>query len=342
MRQRDQYNKKREFWGKVQEVRFEHRDRSKDQEVLGIRNEKSREVSLNKQMGFKSNLKIGKSNPSKKMHEPKTQRVEFDKHEDGSTCFQGDQMKFKKIIDLTEVKCQGFDKIIYVKKGWTPMVTRMTTIVCCPSTRVKLEKALVRKYDERQAARRRGAREKDLWSKCQVEHEREINQEWKHFDLIPGNHLSEETLESIIRQIEKVQIREQKIQYLTLPPVVLNDSRIHRLEKSIGESIWKLENGKYCIETKDIAGVIIPTSWQSSVKHCTNWVVLKVERKSGTIEIYDTRKEVESNAVLQKHIAQVSELASGIVGNDFKVSYLRAWWKRTKQETLKIVESWLS
>ncbi|KEJ83127.1 hypothetical protein OXYTRIMIC_598 [Oxytricha trifallax] len=38
----------------------------------------------------------------------------------------------------------------------------MTTIVCCPSTRTKLEKALVRKYDERQAARRRGAREDEL------------------------------------------------------------------------------------------------------------------------------------------------------------------------------------
>ncbi|KEJ83149.1 hypothetical protein OXYTRIMIC_345 [Oxytricha trifallax] len=273
-------------------------------------------------MGFKSKLKIGKSNPSKKLHEPKAQRVEFDKHEDGSTCIQGDQMKFKKIIDLTEVKCQGFDKIIYAKKGWTPMVTRMTTIVCCPSTRLKLEKALVRKYEERQAARRRGAREEDLWSKFQVEHEREINQQWKHFDLIPGNHVSEETLETITRQIEEVQINEQKVRYLTLPPVVLNDNGIHRLEKCIGESNWKLENGKFWRGTDDITGVLIPTSCQSSVKHCQNWVILKVERKSGAIEIYDTRREVGSYAVLQKHIAQLSELASGIVGDDFKVSKL--------------------
>ncbi|KEJ82470.1 hypothetical protein OXYTRIMIC_183 [Oxytricha trifallax] len=82
-------------------------------------------------MRFKSKLKIGKSNLSKKIHEPNVQRVAFDKHEDGSACVQGDQLKFKKIIDLTEVKCQGFEKIIYAKakKGWTPMVTRLTTIV---------------------------------------------------------------------------------------------------------------------------------------------------------------------------------------------------------------------
>ncbi|KEJ82588.1 hypothetical protein OXYTRIMIC_725 [Oxytricha trifallax] len=160
MSQRDQNIKKREFWEKVQEVRFEHRDRNKDQEVPGLRNEKIREVPLNKQMGFKTKLN--------KIHEIKIQKVEFDKHEDGSTCIKGDQMKFMKIIQLTEVKSQGFDKIIYTMKGWTPMVTRMTTNACCPSTRTKLEKTLVRKHDERQAAR--------SWSKCQVENQREINQ----------------------------------------------------------------------------------------------------------------------------------------------------------------------
>ncbi|KEJ82913.1 hypothetical protein OXYTRIMIC_486 [Oxytricha trifallax] len=204
------YIKKREFWQAVQEVRFAHRDRSKDQEVLGKKEEGNRKVPLNNQMGFKSKLKIGQSNPSKKINEPMIQRVELEKHMDGSKCLQGDLMEFKKIIDLTEVQCQGFDKIIYAKKGWKPMVTRMITVVCCPSSRVRLEKALVRKYEERNAARRRGARERDLWSEKQHEHKLKINEDWTHFDLIPGNHIVEETMESITRQIEELQFSQGK------------------------------------------------------------------------------------------------------------------------------------
>ncbi|KEJ83123.1 hypothetical protein OXYTRIMIC_348 [Oxytricha trifallax] len=139
-RRQDQYGKKREFWEKVQEVRFNHRDRTKDQEAMGLANNQSTRVPLNQQMGFKSRIKIGKSNPSKRTHESKAQRDQFDKHEDGSACIQGDSMEFKKLIDLTEVQCKGFDKIIYAKKGWKTVVTRMTTVVCCPSTRTKLEK----------------------------------------------------------------------------------------------------------------------------------------------------------------------------------------------------------
>ncbi|KEJ82846.1 hypothetical protein OXYTRIMIC_532 [Oxytricha trifallax] len=72
----------------------------KTKEVLGKREEEIRMVPLNKQMGFKSKLKIGQSNPSKKINEPMIQRVEFDKHIDGSKCLQDDLMKFKKIIFL--------------------------------------------------------------------------------------------------------------------------------------------------------------------------------------------------------------------------------------------------
>ncbi|KEJ82576.1 hypothetical protein OXYTRIMIC_457 [Oxytricha trifallax] len=121
-------------------------------------------------MGFKSRLNIGKSNPSEKLHESKSQRTQFDKHEDGSVCVLGDQMKFKRIIDLSEVACQRFDKIIYAKKGGSTQVTRMITIVCCPSARSRLKKALVKKYEDRREARQRGMRERDLWSQKQHDH----------------------------------------------------------------------------------------------------------------------------------------------------------------------------
>ncbi|KEJ82681.1 hypothetical protein OXYTRIMIC_438 [Oxytricha trifallax] len=94
------------------------------------------------------------------------------------------------------------------------------------------------------------------------------------------------------------------------------------LEKSIGKSNWKIENGKQWRETEDIAGKIIPTSCQSNIKHCKSWVVLKIERKSGTMEIYDTIRKMGSYALLQKHIAQLREHETGIVGNDFKVNKL--------------------
>ncbi|KEJ82948.1 hypothetical protein OXYTRIMIC_478 [Oxytricha trifallax] len=80
-------------------------------------------------MGQKSKLKIGNSNPSKKINKAQRKRSQFDKHEDGSDYIQADQMKLNNIIDFSEVKCQGFDKIIYAKKGWQPQITRMLTIV---------------------------------------------------------------------------------------------------------------------------------------------------------------------------------------------------------------------
>ncbi|KEJ82707.1 hypothetical protein OXYTRIMIC_286 [Oxytricha trifallax] len=170
---------KRRFWEKVQEVRHNHRDRSRDQEILGEKDIEPFKVPLNKQMGFKSKLRIGNSNPSKKINPTQNQRAEFDKHKDGSECIQRDKMKLKEIIDLSEVKCQGFDKIIYAKKGRKPQVTTLTIIVCCPSTRSKVEKALVRRFQDRQRARWEGAREIDLWSERQQKPWKEINGEWR-------------------------------------------------------------------------------------------------------------------------------------------------------------------
>ncbi|KEJ83013.1 hypothetical protein OXYTRIMIC_782 [Oxytricha trifallax] len=317
-------NEKREFWRKVQEVRFNHRDRSRDQEALGMRNEEKNRIPLNKQMGFKSRLKIGKSNPSKKINESKSQRTQFDKHEDGSECILGDQMKFKKFIDLSEVTCQGFDKIIYTKKGWTPTTSKFITIVCCPSARTKLEKALVRKYDERQAARNRGMREQNLWSQRQHEHWKEINQEWKHFDLIPGNHISEERFEVTTNQIEEAQFNQGKTGFLILPPLVVDDRGILSLEKIIGITNWKLDNGRFWRDTEALRGVIIPICCKGSLRNCKNWVIVKVEREAKTLEIYDTRRAIGSFALIQKHLGKVNELIANTVGNDFKVNKLQS------------------
>ncbi|KEJ82593.1 hypothetical protein OXYTRIMIC_471 [Oxytricha trifallax] len=315
-------NEKKEFWRKVQEVRYNHRDRSRDQEALGIRNEEKFKVPLNKQMGFKSRLKIGKSNPSKKLHESKNQRIQFDKHEDGSVCVLGDQMKFKKTIDLSEVTCQGFDKIIYAKKGWNTQVTRMVTIVCCPSARTRLEKALIKKYEDRREARRSGVRERDLWSEKQHDHWKEINQDWRHFDLIPGNHISEETMEAISQQMEEVQFSQNKLRIMIMPPIVMNDKGIQSLEKIIGSVNWKLDNGKYWRDTEEVEGVVIPTSCQSNLKNCKNWVILKIEKGAKTLEIHDTRKSIGSLAIIQKHLGKLSELLEETIGKEFKIDKL--------------------
>ncbi|KEJ82700.1 hypothetical protein OXYTRIMIC_495 [Oxytricha trifallax] len=198
----------------------------------------------------------------------------------------------------------------------------MITVVCCPSSRVRLEKALVRKYEERNAARRRGARERDLWSEKQLEHKLKINEDWIHFDLIPGNHIVEETMESITRLIEELQFSQGKTKLLVLPPMVVNDKGIQMMERSIGRINWKLENGKFWRDVEDITGVIIPLSCQSSMKYCKNWVVLGIERKSMVLEIYDTRRAVGSYAILQRYADQISELAIGVVGRDFRVNKL--------------------
>ncbi|KEJ82905.1 hypothetical protein OXYTRIMIC_228 [Oxytricha trifallax] len=206
-----EWQNKAEFWQKVKEVRFMHRDRSKDQEVLGIRENKHSEVPLNKQMGFKSRLKIGQSNPSKRLYGTQPQRTQFDVHMDGSPCIQADQMKVKLLIDLAEVTCQGFDKIILAKKGWSTMTTRMVTIVCCPSTRSLMEKALVQRFTDKENARRQGAREWELWTEKQQEHWREINEEWQYEDILPGGHIKETTMEVCLKQIEEAQIRRKNL-----------------------------------------------------------------------------------------------------------------------------------
>ncbi|KEJ82481.1 hypothetical protein OXYTRIMIC_178 [Oxytricha trifallax] len=309
---------KNQFWKKVQEVRYSHRDRSKDQEALGIRNEDHFKVPLNKQMGFKSKFKIGKSNPSKKINETQSQRTSFDKHEDGSECVQRDQMIVKNIIDLTEVKCRDFDKVILTKRGWTPQITRMITIVCCPSTRVKVEKALVRKYDDRRIARLKGARESELWSEKQLRYSKEINEEWQHFDLIPGFHVQEETMEMCLKQVEEMQFTYGKQKCLILPPMVMDDNGLRGVERWIGSTNWKLDNAKFWRDQEEIENIIIPTSCQSKMKNCQNWVIMKVERNSKQLEIFDVRKNVGSLAIIQKFVKQLNVMTQETVGPQFR------------------------
>ncbi|KEJ82594.1 hypothetical protein OXYTRIMIC_035 [Oxytricha trifallax] len=257
-----------------------------------IRDESTIAVPLIKQMGFKCKLKIGNSNPSKKINQAERQRTQFDKHEDGQDCIQADQMKLKNIIDLLVVKFQGFDKIIYAKKGWQPQITRMVTIVCCPSTRSRVEKALVRRFEDREDALRRGVRESDLWSEKQKIHSREINEDWQHIDLIPGRHVNEETLEIVMSQTEEVQFMFQKDRQFILPPIIMNDKGIHQVEKYIGSTNWKLDNSRYWRIIDDISNVIIPICCQSSVKNCYNWIVVRIEKETKQMEVYDTRRQI--------------------------------------------------
>ncbi|KEJ82584.1 hypothetical protein OXYTRIMIC_569 [Oxytricha trifallax] len=137
----------------------------------------------------------------------------------------------KELIDLSEVQCQGFDKIIHAKKGWSPQITRMTIMVCCPSTRSKIQKALMRRFKDRVDARRRGAKESDLWTERQKQHWKDINKEWIHEDLMPGKHIKAETLEVCMRQIEEVQFKDGQTSQVILPPISINDKGIGQLDK---------------------------------------------------------------------------------------------------------------
>ncbi|KEJ82456.1 hypothetical protein OXYTRIMIC_273 [Oxytricha trifallax] len=148
-------------------------------------------------------------------------------------------MILQNLIDLTEVKCQDFDKIISAKKGWNPMVIGMVAIVCC--TRTKMERARARRFDDRQRARRSGIREEDLQSEKQLKYERDINEEWKNFDLQPGNHITEETIEAISRLIyQRSSIQSEELgSYNTA-----TSSRKRQRNPELGKNIWKdyLEN----------------------------------------------------------------------------------------------------
>ncbi|KEJ83009.1 hypothetical protein OXYTRIMIC_180 [Oxytricha trifallax] len=316
-RRRD--NKKNRYLERVDEIRFDHRDRSKDWEALGFRSRYQEEIPLNKQMGFKNKLKIGKSNPSKKLNEPQKQRSQTERHVDGSICVQSDQMKLKNLLDLAEVTCKDFEKIIYAKKGWEPMVTRIVVVVCCPSTRNRIEKALVRKFEDRKHARRRGVREDQPWSEKQRCHWEEINQEWRHDDMIPGNHIMEITMESCTKQIEELQSSLVRMNYLILPPIIMREQGIAQMKKTIGTMNWKLDNSKYWREMEEIEGIIIPVCFQGSVKNCQNWVVMKIEKQGKVLEVYDPRRQVGSLAILQKNLRRLNEVIIGTMGKDYEV-----------------------
>ncbi|KEJ82970.1 hypothetical protein OXYTRIMIC_062 [Oxytricha trifallax] len=297
---------KREFWDKVKEVRFQHRDRSKDQETLEFRGNRAERTPLNRQGGFKRRLKLGHTNPSKKINESQPQRQHFDKHEYGTTCAQSDQMKMKQLIGLSKVQSNGSDKIIPAKKGWSPQITKMTTIECCPSTRSKIEKALMRRLEDREEARRRGTKESYLWTERQKKHWKDINKEWIHEDLMSGKHIKAETLEVCMRQIEKAQFNEGKTSQV-ISPISINDKGISHLDKCIGSINWKLENCKYWRSQDD-------TTELHELDNNEN------NQMPGETEIYDTRRLIGSLAEIQKHIKQLNEVMTGTMGQEFQTS----------------------
>ncbi|KEJ82717.1 hypothetical protein OXYTRIMIC_124 [Oxytricha trifallax] len=103
-----------------------------------------------------------------------------------------------------------------------------------------MEKALVRKFEDRKRARRRGVREDELWSEKQRCHWEEINQQWRHDDMIPGNHIMEDTMETCTKQIEELQFSLVRLNYLILPPINMREHGIAQMEKTIGTMNWKL------------------------------------------------------------------------------------------------------
>ncbi|KEJ82957.1 hypothetical protein OXYTRIMIC_623 [Oxytricha trifallax] len=117
---------------------------------------------LNKQIGFKNRLRIRQSNPSKKINETQAQSIRFDVHEDGSESVQAEQMKLKSLIDLSEATCQGLTKS-FPKQGMAPQTTRIMTIICCQSTRNKIEKPLVKRFHDREKSRRQEGTENEIY-----------------------------------------------------------------------------------------------------------------------------------------------------------------------------------
>ncbi|KEJ82923.1 hypothetical protein OXYTRIMIC_573 [Oxytricha trifallax] len=198
----------------------------------------------------------------------------------------------------------------------------MVTIVCCPSTRSKMEKALVRRYDDRAAARKRGVKEEELWTEKQKAHWIEINDDWQHMSLIPGKHIQEETMEQCLKLIEEVQFNEQRLSQIILPPIVLNDRGITQLEKCIGTMNWKIENCKFWRQQEHIEAALLPVCCQSSIRNCQNWIILKIAKHSHKLEMMDTRRQVGSYAIVQKHMRQLSSLLSEVLGKEYAINQI--------------------
>ncbi|KEJ83090.1 hypothetical protein OXYTRIMIC_349 [Oxytricha trifallax] len=65
-------------------------------------------------------------------------------------------------------------------------------------------------------------------------------------------------------------------------------------------------------------------SCQGLIKKCRNQLVVKTERGSKKLEIYDSRKSVGSLAIVQKHLRQISEFSEGTIGKEFRVSKIES------------------
>ncbi|KEJ83166.1 hypothetical protein OXYTRIMIC_143 [Oxytricha trifallax] len=227
-------------------------------------------------------------------------------------------MKLKNLIDFAEVTCKDFDQIIYAKKGWEPLVTRMVVVVCCP-TRNKMEKALVRKIEDRERARRREVREDLLWQEKQRCHWEEKNQEWRHDDMIPRNHIMEDTMETCTKQIEELQFSLMRLNYLILPPITMREQGIAQMEKTIGTMNCKLQNSKYWRQMEEIEEILIPVCCQGSIKNYQNWIIMKIKNQGKVVEVYDPRRLVRSLVILQKSLRRLNEVIVGTVGKDYEV-----------------------
>ncbi|KEJ83035.1 hypothetical protein OXYTRIMIC_053 [Oxytricha trifallax] len=100
--------------------------------------------------------------------------------------------------------------------------------------------------------------------------------------------------------------------------------------KIIGTTNWKIENGKFWRAQEDTQGIILPVCCQGNIRNCKNWVVLKIEKKSKMLEIYDSIRSIGSLA-LQKAARQINELQEGREGRKFQVKRIIS-----KIETLQV------
>ncbi|KEJ82496.1 hypothetical protein OXYTRIMIC_418 [Oxytricha trifallax] len=136
-------------------------------------------------------------------------------------------------------------------------------------------------------------------------------------------HIQEETMEVCLRQIEEAQFCDQKISRMILPPIVMNDKGVAQIEKLIRATNWKIENIRFWRESQVVKIVIIPISCQSILKNCRNWVVLKIDKDAGQVEIYDTRREIGSLAIIQKHLDQINQMMVEIMGKEYQVEKIQ-------------------
>ncbi|KEJ82687.1 hypothetical protein OXYTRIMIC_292 [Oxytricha trifallax] len=129
-------------------------------------------------------------------------------------------------------------------------------------------------------------------------------------------------MEMSLKQVEEMQFIHQKLGCQILPPLVMDDKGIRRSEKYVGATNLKLENGRYWRNLEEISTIIIPVSCQSNVRKCQNQLILKIEKDSREVEVNDTRRQIGSLVVLQKHLDQLNYMVKDTVGGEFEIKKL--------------------